>query len=153
MNYKNLLLGLILISVIFNSTLIFAENKDLKYYYNNIDTEKQVFLDNITALPNSLQNMIKNDKIQFQIDTNTEQLNLFLERTKDGNYSISKENIDKVNVWINAKEDTINQILDAQDPLQELNNKIKTKEVTIKTKGFFRTIKFKLGELFLRFKR
>ena len=153
MNSKRILFGLILILIIFNSSLIFAENKDIKYYYNNIDTEKQVLLDNITSLPSLIQNILKNDKIQFEIDTNNEKLNLFLERTKDGNYNITKENIEKVNVWIIAKEDSINQIINAEDPLQELNNKIKSKEVQIKTKGFFRTLKFKLGQLFLRFKR
>jgi hypothetical protein len=153
MNSKRILFGLILILIIFNSTFVFAESKNIKYYYDNIDTEKQVLLDNITSLPNLIQNILKNDKIQFEIDTNNEKLNLFLEKTKDGNYNITKENIEKINVWIIAKEDSINQIINSEDPLQELNNKIKSKEVKIKTKGFFRTIKFKLVQLFLRFKR
>lgn len=153
MNYKNILFGLILTLLIFNTSFVYAENKDIRYYYNNLDQEKQTFIDNIESMPSSLQRLIKNDKIKIEIDTNTEKLNIFLEKTKDGSYNISKEEIEKVNVWVSGKEEAINKILEAEDPIAELQAAIKNKDVTIKTKGFFRSIKFKIGQLFLNLKR
>lgn len=139
--------------LIFSSNLVFAESKDIKYYYDNLDSEKEKFLNNIEELPSILQRIIKNDKIKVEIETEKERLELFLEKTKEGTYNLTKENIDKVNVWIYSKEETINKILESQEPITELTTAIKNKDITIKTQGFFRSIKFKIAKLFLNFKK
>lgn len=151
MNYKNIIFGLILVTLIFNSSLVFAEQeKNFRYYYENTDTLKQDLIENINSLPNIAQKAIKNDKIEIKVTTDTEPLLLFIERSKNGEYKITKEKIEKVNVYISGKEETINRILESQDPISELNSALKTKEIEIKTKGLFRSIKYKLAKLFFK---
>ena len=150
MNYKNILFGLTLALLIFNSTMVFAESKDIRYYYNNIDEVKVDFVNNIEQLPKIAQNAIKNDKMKIEIQTTTEPLEIFIERLENKEYKVTKENIENVNVWITGKEEVINRILEAEDPMTEINQAFKTKELEIKTKGFFRSIKYKIAKLFLR---
>jgi hypothetical protein len=150
MNYKNILFGLIFTLLIFNSNLVFAENKDIRYYYDNIDKINVDFINTVENLPNLIQKAIRNDRLKIEITTDTENLSLFIEKTKDQTYKVTKEEIEKINVWITGKEETINRILDSQDPMTEINKAIKSKEIEIKTKGFFRSIKYKLAKLFLK---
>ncbi|MDD4050019.1 MAG: hypothetical protein PHX47_03360 [Candidatus ainarchaeum sp.] len=150
MNYKNILFGITLGLLIFNSTMVFAESKDIRYYYNNIDEVKVDFVNNIEQLPKIAQNAIKNDKMKIEIQTTEEPLEIFIERLENKEYKVTKENIENVNVWITGKEEVINRILEAEDPMTEINQAFKTKELEIKTKGFFRSIKYKIAKLFLR---
>jgi hypothetical protein len=150
MNYKNILFGITLALLIFNSTMVFAESKDIRYYYNNIDEVKVDFVNNIEQLPKIAQNAIKNDKMKIEIQTTEEPLEIFIERLENKEYKVTKENIENVNVWITGKEEVINRILEAEDPMTEINQAFKTKELEIKTKGFFRSIKYKIAKLFLR---
>jgi hypothetical protein len=82
MNYKNILFGITLALLIFNSTMVFAESKDIRYYYNNIDEVKVDFVNNIEQLPKIAQNAIKNDKMKIEIQTTEEPLEIFIERLK-----------------------------------------------------------------------
>ncbi|NCP72290.1 hypothetical protein GW835_02775 [archaeon] len=150
MNYKNILFGITLALLIFNSTMVFAESKDIRYYYENIDEVKIDFVNNIEQLPKIAQNAIKNDKMKIEIQTTEEPLEIFIERLENKEYKVTKENIENVNVWITGKEEVINRILEAEDPMTEINQAFKTKELEIKTKGFFRSIKYKIAKLFLR---
>jgi hypothetical protein len=150
MNYKNILFGLILLTIIFNSTMVFAENKDIRYYYDNIDEIKVDFVNNIEQLPKIIQKSIKNDRMKLEIETTTDQLDIYIQKMKTGDYNITKEKIENVNVWLIGKEETINRIIESEEPMAEINQALKSKELKIKTKGLFRSIKYKLAKLFIR---
>jgi len=150
MNYKHILFGLIFLTIIFNSTMVFAENKDIRYYYDNIDEIKVDFVNNVKQLPKIIQNSIKNDRMKLEIETTTEQLNIYIQKMDTGDYNITKEKIENVNVWLIGKEETINKIIDSENPMSEINQALKTKELKIKTKGLFRSIKYKLAKMFIK---
>jgi len=152
MNYKNILFGLILTLLIFNTSFVFAENKDIRYYYDNISEIKENINDNINNTPKAIQKIIQNDKLQIEIITENERLNLFLEKTNDGNFTVVKEVSEKANVWITSKEETINRIIDSPSPIDEITEAINNKDITIETKGIFRKIKFTITKWILKLK-
>jgi predicted PurR-regulated permease PerM len=150
MRTKQILFGLLFIILILNTSFIFAENKNIRYYYENIDEAKEELKNNINQIPKTFEKILQKDKIYIQVNTSTEQLNFFLEKTKEG-YTLTKNNLDNINVWIVTKEETVNRILDSENPLTDIKEGIKTKEIEIKTKGFFKKIKYKVAQFFLKF--
>jgi ATP-dependent Lon protease len=150
MRTKQILFGLLFIILILNTSFIFAENKNIRYYYENIDEAKEELKNNINQIPKTFEKILQKDKIYIQVNTSTEQLNFFLEKTKEG-YTLTKNNLDNINVWIVTKEETVNRILESENPLTDIKEGIKTKEIEIKTKGFFKKIKYKVAQFFLKF--
>lgn len=150
MNYKNILFGFILVTLILNTSFISAETKDIRYYYDNVSEIRENINENIKNTPKSIQRIIQNDKIQIEIESETEKLNLFLEKTKDGNFTVLKEKSQRANVWVTSKEETINKILESEKPIDKITEAINNKEIEIKTKGIFRKIKFQITKWILK---
>lgn len=140
----------ILIILILNTSFVFAD-RDIRYYYNNIENAKNELNENISQLPNTLQNILKRDKIKIEIKTSADTLEMYVEKIKDGKYNITRDEIDKVNVWIVGSEEKINQILESENPSKKISQAIKNKEVDIKAQGFLRKIKYWFLKLILRF--
>jgi ATP-dependent Lon protease len=150
MRTKQILFGFLFIILILNTSFIFAENKNIRYYYENIDEAKEELKSSIDQIPKTFEKILQKDKIYIQVNTSTEQLNFFLEKTNEG-YILTKKNIDNINVWIVTKEETVNRILESDNPLRDIKEGIKTKEIEIKAKGFFKKIKYKVAQFFLKF--
>lgn len=148
MNRKYLIIT-ILILLIFSTPFTFA-NKNIRYYYDNISEAKEGLNEHLDQIPGLIEGALKRDRIELKVKSTNEDYSFYIERMKDGSYNVSKEEIEKTNVWISAKEEKINEILESNSPIDKIKESIKNKDLEIKSKGLFRKIKYWFAKLFLK---
>ena len=129
-----------------------TNNFDLNYYYNHLDQAKEMLVQNIQNLPQSIQNKINSEKVRFDIKgDNNITYSAVVYKVKNG-YKITKKNLNDYSVKIKTTEQQLKKIEQAKDKLKEISNQLSSKETQIQAKGLFNKIKIVILKLALKIK-
>jgi hypothetical protein len=142
---------LILFCALFLIGSVFAEGSAIDGLFNAPEAGKTEYNNNIEGVPKSVKSLIGNEVVEVNVISENEsrRIILFMKNAMIDSYSL--EDSEEVTLVVNANEDAVNRILGSNERVTELKQALKDKEVTYKSKGFFKKLKFGFARFALNF--
>jgi len=142
---------LILFCALFLIGSVFAEGSAIDELFNDPELGKTEYNNNIEGVPKSIKSLIGNEVVEVNVISENEsrRIILFMKNAMIDSYSL--EDSEEVTLVVNANEDAVNRILGSNERVAELKQALKDKEVTYKSKGFFKKLKFGFARFALNF--
>ena len=142
---------LILFCALFLIGSVFAEGSAIDELFNDPELGKTEYNNNIEGVPKSIKSLIGNEVVEVNVISENEsrRIILFMKNAMIDFYSF--EDSEEVTLVVNANEDAVNRILGSNERVAELKQALKDKEVTYKSRGFFKKLKFGFARFALNF--
>ena len=142
---------LILFCALFLIGSVFAEGSAIDGLFNDPEAGKTEYNNNIEGVPKSIKSLIGNEVVEVNVISENEsrRIILFMKNAMIDFYSF--EDSEEVTLVVNANEDAVNRILGSNERVAELKQALKDKEVTYKSRGFFKKLKFGFARFALNF--
>ena len=142
---------LILFCALFLIGSVFAEGSAIDGLFDDPEAGKTEYNNNIEGVPKSIKSLIGNEVVEVNVISENEsrRIILFMKNAMIDSYSL--EDSEEVTLVVNANEDAVNRILGSNERVAELKQALKDKEVTYKSKGFFKKLKFGFARFALNF--
>lgn len=142
---------LILFCALFLIGSVFAEGSAIDGLFNDPESGKTEYNNNIEGVPKSVKSLIGNEVVEVNVISENEsrRIILFMKNALVDSYSF--EDSEEVTLVVNANEDAVNRILGSNERVAELKQALKDKEVTYKSKGLFKKLKFGFARFALNF--
>ena len=142
---------LILFCALFLIGSVFAEGSAIDELFNDPEAGKTEYNNNIEGVPKSVKSLIGNEVVEVNVISENEsrRIILFMKNAMIDSYSL--EDSEEVTLVVNANEDAVNRILGSNERVAELKQALKDKEVTYKSRGFFKKLKFGFARFALNF--
>ena len=142
---------LILFCALFLIGSVFAEGSAIDELFNDPEAGKTEYNNNIEGVPKSIKSLIGNEVVEVNVISENEsrRIILFMKNAMIDSYSL--EDSEEVTLVVNANEDAVNRILGSNERVTELKQALKDKEVTHKSRGFFKKLKFGFARFALNF--
>jgi len=142
---------LILFCALFLIGSVFAEGSAIDGLFNDPEAGKTEYNNNIEGVPKSVKSLIGNEVVEVNVISENEsrRIILFMKNAMIDSYSL--EDSEEVTLVVNANEDAVNRILGSNERVAEFKQALKDKEVTYKSKGFFKKLKFGFARFALNF--
>lgn len=145
----------ILFFLLLNLGAVFAysdENFSFDFILNNKDEAANIYNRNLDRVPKIVKDQFSNEIIFVEVtrdDNSTKYLYLVLKDSKLE--QISTEEIEDVSLELYISEKNIDAIIQSEDKVTELKSALKSKEITIKSKGFLNSIKIGIVKVIMFF--
>jgi hypothetical protein len=142
---------LILFCALFLIGSVFAEGSAIDELFDDPEAGKTEYNNNIEGVPKSIKSLIGNEVVEVNVISENEsrRIILFMKNAMIDSYSL--EDSEEVTLVVNANEDAVNRILGSNERVAELKQALKDKEVTYKSRGFFKKLKFGFARFALNF--
>lgn len=142
---------LILFCALFLIGSVFAEGSAIDELFDDPEAGKTEYNNNIEGVPKSVKSLIGNEVVEVNVISENEsrRIILFMKNAMIDSYSF--EDSEEVTLVVNANEDAVNRILGSNERVTELKQALKDKEVTYKSRGFFKKLKFGFARFALNF--
>ena len=142
---------LILFCALFLIGSVFAEGSAIDELFDDPEAGKTEYNNNIEGVPKSVKSLIGNEVVEVNVISENEsrRIILFMKNAMIDSYSL--EDSEEVTLVVNANEDAVNRILGSNERVAEFKQALKDKEVTYKSKGFFKKLKFGFARFALNF--
>jgi hypothetical protein len=128
------------------------ENYSLDFILNNKEDAVGIYNRNLERVPEIIKDQFSNEVISLEVtrdDNSTEVLYLVLKDSKLE--EISTESRDDVSLNLYMSESNIDSIIQSEDKVAELKSAMKSKEIVLKPKGFFNSIKIGIMKVIMFF--
>ena len=142
---------LILFCALFLIGSVFAEGSAIDELFDDPEAGKTEYNNNIEGVPKSIKSLIGNEVVEVNVISENEsrRIILFMKNALVDSYSF--EDSEEVTLVVNANEDAVNRILGSNERVAEFKQALKDKEVTYKSRGFFKKLKFGFARFALNF--
>jgi non-homologous end joining protein Ku len=128
------------------------ENYSLDFILNNKEDAVDIYNRNLDRVPEIIKDQFSNEVISLEVirdDNSTEVLYLILKDSKLE--EISTESRDDISLELYMSESSIDSIIQSEDKVAELKSAMKSKDIVLKPKDFFNSIKIGIMKVILFF--